>query len=705
MPDLYIGAIPNDSPLGSLGARINRAPANEQRRATAFAFRVDEQFVHRISDPGAEQHRAAAVGWSGGRPIYLFVYSAAKKRHEVFRVTRRRVAPPPRSSLLISRIRSADLASIIRESQDYCFLEASPNYHFVTPSRVHCSLFLRVGDAIQSAEVLDRFAFWLMPNIAQADAIVIDTLGIASIAIRAMQWLKRDVPFVFLPSHPLQDFVSAERVLDGMVLPLPTDAKVFVIVSLAITGNILKSVEQILRVVGSRKSIQSEGIVLYAFKGTLPDIEPFCCLEHEIEYYVPPNDCRLCTPDNVPLYIDGHLNYPREIQETDLALTADHFHEALKFLAKYQSMDRLLRVHRDDPNDWRHHAFDIDVSTLLEQPQFLEAYMQELRNVAPTPDLVVAPDHQPGRALAKLASQMFDIPFVIHNDLRFGGTRASANRNLVKGSRNLLIVDDVSNTGSRLSKYNRALREEFGHFKSVVFLVAVARPQSEAAWRELRVSLTNHHPWNASLLFIEKICLPAWDAKFCPWCQEHDLLSRACQRFSLPPKWIKDRVGKLTEKLEGLVEDVLFLLPGVSAKHLARGAVAGMEGFSPIQVTFAVASALQSLRNAPEEKHRLAPHFPARRVFGLRNLTNYSEGLLRASLLRLLRAYEWGNTNRSKLQSATLDYVGHDDQHVLQGEVVLAIARNAIPAPDPGVLTQRIPTQDASDLLALLRIA
>jgi hypothetical protein len=65
--------------------------------------------------------------------------------------------------------------------------------------------------------------------------------------------------------------------------------------------------------------------------------------------------------------------------------------------------------------------------------------------------------------------------------------------------------------------------------------------------------------------------------------------------------------------------------------------------------TFLVASALQSHRHDSDPKKQLHPGFPVGKVMSPENITDrYTDGLIRAILLRLVRRAEWGNLPESK---------------------------------------------------------
>lgn len=125
-------------------------------------------------------------------------------------------------------------------------------------------------------------------------------------------------------------------------------------------------------------------------------------------------------------------------------------------------------------------------------------------------------------------------------------------------------------------------------------------------------------------------------------------------------------------------EEPLLILPSVSLRTLGNGSLAGPEEMSSMATLFSVASALQALRN-DDDSRQLNPHFPAFQVFSVRNLRNYSEGLLRGVLLRTVLPGEWSETIEvSDLEQLLLEAARVQDQDIILGEIIIAAVRGSI---------------------------
>jgi hypothetical protein len=92
-----------------------------------------------------------------------------------------------------------------------------------------------------------------------------------------------------------------------------------------------------------------------------------------------------------------------------------------------------------------------------------------------------------------------------------------------------------------------------------------------------------------------------------------------------------------------------------------------------------LASGLQELRNAEDRAYRLDIGFPVFRQLSAKNLDLYSEDLLRACLLRLVRPAEWQGEWRRSAESVIEGLQEHDG--FLDLELLLAIARRSLMPP------------------------
>lgn len=345
------------------------------------------------------------------------------------------------------------------------------------------------------------------------------------------------------------------------------------------------------------------------------------------------------------------------------------------FTAGYHTLKDLLSVHKDDRHQ-RHHAFHIDVGRLLEHPAFRKKLNAKLDGFKVKPDVIVTPSDAVSIRMGQIASERLKRPSIVVDSFRKLEHLTEAERALVQGRRNFLVLDDVLVSGSRLSGLNTELRERTERPASVSFLVGLGRPSSIQEWRKHEIALTLRLPWGASLEAVEQFYLPNWDERYCPWCREYEFLQEIAKPLPETPPWLNSRMARLTERELGIRDEPLWLLAGISPPRLGHGSPVGPEGMSAIATVFAFASALQRLRT--DSVSPLKPHYPEFQVFDGRNLRNYSEGLLRASIMRVVLPKEWGATPLDEnMTKELLAAAQRENQAVMLGELFLAIARRS----------------------------
>jgi adenine/guanine phosphoribosyltransferase-like PRPP-binding protein len=674
----HIVDLPSASSPADLDILLNRISAGDFRRSTEVVFVSDQTFFPVIDSERGRPGREAAIERVNDKPLLILAYDSAQSLHRLKRITRDGLSDVAQSATAVSRIREIDLARMVDQTRDFCYYRATKTYHFITPSEKHCSRFLRVGNMIRSVEILDRLAFWILPEIAASDLLLIDTWSIAAVALRALQKLRIDRPFDCLTTHPRRDKKSGLELLQRLLSMAPPDPTLSCLISINSSGSFLADLQDILRPIKDRFRLVRP-ICLYSFEGTPGTSETLCRLQDTVENYPSAEECALCK-DTRPIAIDPSLYHVKSADEREVVLGEEHFTEGRVFLEKYQHVRAALRLHRSDPNDNRHHAFDIDVLTLLSDTKFSAAYLKTLDELPDkSPEVIITPNHAAGRKMGAIARERLGGVLIVHNDLR--QSLPAQEVALIKDATRVLVVDDVLNSGTRMEEYNRAFRERFGHLKSISFIVGIARPSSESEWKTAERAVTDKHAWTAVLRFVERICLPRWDEKLCPWCAEYDFLTSVSETLPtfLVPDWLNQRILRLAERLNGIADDPILLLPGVAVRDLASQSLSGPEGFGPTLVTFSLAAALQALRHDKRANRRLDPRFPDCRVFGIKNLQFYSESLLRALMLRLVAPNEWGSETRTELQQEILHDSRTVTDDVLLGEIILALDRKIIP--------------------------
>ena len=97
-------------------------------------------------------------------------------------------------------------------------------------------------------------------------------------------------------------------------------------------------------------------------------------------------------------------------------------------------------------------------------------------------------------------------------------------------------------------------------------------------------------------------------------------------------------------------------------------------------IMFAVASALQTHRNDGDLEKQLHPGFPVGNVMSPENVKDrYTEGLIRAALLRLIHRAEWGQLTGIETRDLLVSEVGNENQKIFGGELLFALGRATLP--------------------------
>ena len=95
---------------------------------------------------------------------------------------------------------------------------------------------------------------------------------------------------------------------------------------------------------------------------------------------------------------------------------------------------------------------------------------------------------------------------------------------------------------------------------------------------------------------------------------------------------------------------------------------------------FAIASGLQAHRNDGNHKNQLHPGFPLGNILNPENVkSRYTEGLIRAIYLRLVRRGEWGQITGAQTRDCLLHEIARPNQMIISGELLFALARSALP--------------------------
>lgn len=673
---------------------IKRLDSGTLISAPYLVFKVTTELLGKLADD--KNSRGQIVSRYPDKLVYLLEYDKASAKHKIYLVQEGGLETTVDEALLKS-IRQSDLLEVVRRGD--CIIHAPDGTHFVTPSEKHTTKFLRLADAFHSYDALDRISYWLQAELHGVAGVVIDTWSLSSILLGSQLLLGENekVPFDCFNRHIKNDDGEAERVLSELATKIEGKGPLLCLVSISSSGCFFDEFEKIVK----KTNIQNEIKVLslYKFEDTPKEIEALATLGFPLEWFEE-SECEYCAGgERTKLYqIDPKFYYPREHQEeavkVNISLLQDEANKnksaASLFIHRYGKQHGVLRVHRNDPNDGinsRHHAFYIDVATLLENAEFKQELFSKLDMVKGKNGeaiVVVAPPHKAGRMLAKIAGELFGAKYINHENMR---KLSIEEKKLITSAQHILFIDDVLITGSRITQYLRALREEFTDeelqlLKRVTWFPIIARPSHKIIISSIEQRLKKHR-WHNELTYLYEVDLPEWvGKKNCPWCQEAAIFEMEIETHFDEPDWYKERRNLLYGEESGISDNPLFILPGVDRCLAGNSSPMVEEGSCEMQVLFLLATALQGLRNDP--KRPLGPSLFINYVISMYGIDGdfdifqrYSEALFQAAFLRVIKRDEWCQNVKSKGVDYMAKLVSEGTSNVLLGEGVLFLHRLA----------------------------
>jgi hypothetical protein len=589
----------------------------------------------------------------------------------------------PVDSAKVAEIRQQDLSQCIEAARTRCVICAASNFHFALPSGAHASQFLRLAEAFVDIESVDRVAYWVALHIESKlpplqgsghFALLVDHPSMLILAARVQLLVSVRLEVVAFPTYP-SDVETRTATFDLLKRVSARCPRVFVLIGVASTGRLVRFIDRWAR---ESPNVDVDPTILYSVQA-IDGASSLCRLElPEYRHFASADSCELCSTQSHPVAIQSANYMVGYAPAQPVALQRSFFDEQRPFLERWGQHPGVLRVHYNDPNEAtaRHHAFYVDVGTLLNLEEFQEELLAAVRILLPKPDGVAVPDHPTALRIGRLASEALGVPLILLDAALLSKGQGPVDSTLAEATC-LLVLDDVLISGTRLDVINRFLREYRAErapkLDRIHFLTLLATPSSGKKYQERLNGLTGNHAWTATLSHLHKFILPDWHSDLrCPWCREQAVLSRLAQSSGEFDGPLADRLADLSNPDAGLYEAAYFVaakatvLPGLGSNSALLHA-----GATPLQVLFACASAVQQLRHA--DKNALnAEQFPvptyiAERVFA----ANYTERVIWLGLLRSLKGNELEPLLKACLRRAALDE-SDEQRHLVHAELAMA---------------------------------
>lgn len=582
-------------------------------------------------------------------------------------------------------IRELELTNIFESGRARSVICASDNHHFALPSGAHASQFLRLGDAFTDIETVDRVAYWIAIEIQskvklmvenERYTLLVDHPSMLILAARVQLLVSQLIEIVAFPTYP-SDVESRTASFDLMKQVAARCSSVFVVIGVASTGRLAEFIQNWATLESSK--VEVNVFILYSLQKLALAQTVLCHLDlNGYKHYASNADCELCLAQSAAVQIQTSSYLLGYAPNAPVVLYGSYFSEQRSFLQEWGCHEGVLRVHYNDPNEptARHHAFYIDVGTLLNVPSFETKVLARANSFQPKPDVIVVPDHPTARKIGQLVASSLTVQLVVLDNQLLTQAEAPVCA-ILNTARCALIIDDLFITGSRLQNINKFLRENRAalvpDLENIHFWTLLATPASEREYKGVVDGMTKNHSWKSTVTHIQKIILPHWHNQLdCPWCLEFKTLTGIAQASGEFEGQIIDRISVLASTATGITVDPFFsaygcnAIPNLGAESLALG-----QGSSPMQTLFACASGMQQLRHAAS-KALNADQFPAPAFLAVRNFSkNYTERLLWLGMLRSVKNNELEPDLRRFLTAIAIDDADKQGT-IVRGELAIA---------------------------------
>lgn len=291
---------------------------------------------------------------------------------------------------------------------------------------------------------------------------------------------------------------------------------------------------------------------------------------------------------------------------------------------------------------------------------------------------------------------------LVHPDLRLQSPEVPVEIRDAVTESTILVIDDVSVTGQRLSRYQQSLPEL--RFKGrIIYMVAVARPDIDKRWdrRVTELRFRSGAEIKHEVICIEKVIVPDWDGNKCPWCMEGRSLSNLVQQQRLQGDALTMAVRRIMALQrasieKGLIQDVIWHPETGNPLRLTPNSLFMVDetgSATEADVVAAVAAAIQQLRIAGKEEKRLDSAYPHVSVLDTENYfgKRFNDDILRIAMLRSATAAElerWDGRKEEERRTLVSQFLERqENRDVFLLELAVARLANKIPQPDPTSLS------------------
>lgn len=620
---------------------------------------------------------ALAKSRAGDAPLHLlyssqYVHKISKNLNT--EVAKHKVLTQDQQQQLISSIRQAELSKFAIEN-DAIFSFQDGASLFRLPSGTFSQNFLRVGNLLAKQNILNCFFFWLLPHLKETESILVETWSIGALLHNCARLLqlydpkRSDRLRVEMLSRyhdsAAQGSANTQIAVSRVLANRPRE--LLVLTSASMTEQSMNRLRSTISFMPQAAPDKLRFLTAYKLTKAAK-VTHLCDLSSDSRVgsfeSVKPAIGELANRRIVD--IDSKTYFPSTRTDNFLRITGQVANLNFRFYSDYGAT-RAISVHRDNKEGdrpVRHHAYYVDVESLLQSKQFTNKLAKVLGDIKAAPTCIVVPRHSAGLALARKAHQILierlqkKIPIYVDGNLdaaertyaepdtvgdaEVAISLASRIRKATADDR-LLVVDDVTIRGVRLSNYQRNLRIR-KYQGAIDYLIGVARPSDRNEWAIRRNDLTmSSEPTQNRMLAVELVVLPDWDKEHCPWCHEQSVLLAADPPLNVGQRStsvaaLRPRAAMLASAPlnQGMSKRVLWSNAKPKEVSLTAGSIfiPKKKGTREAAVFAAVASALQEMRTRKERA--LESRFPFPTIVDPKMYLSgrFNDAILKAAILR-----------------------------------------------------------------------
>lgn len=451
----------------------------------------------------------------------------------------------------IQGIKFQELSSLVERKG--VFFEHSKSALFRLPSGHISDFFFRVGNLQVSEDFARAVFFWSLPELKKVMHVICDTWSISTTAARISSFI-----FDYRANHegPLAQQIvrwsySSEYFPENIDKQYLIEKALHTIEKKRIDGELLflssyyssgRLEDEISSCYENASSeIPFKMIAIYADDSFLEEKRKSTVLCSLSPFFKDKSLEGKSVPyrsDLELLDVDGRVFFPDyrtiEFRKFVVPDTKDKgFFETYKGLEAFS-------VHRDGKNSphhgviGRHHAFHVDVEKVFKSLAFRKKVNAALSEAIPCTH-VISDGSEGAQALLEAITGFVDNPIKDAEIHHFPDWRKiSENENLIQAlndsSNRLMVLIPTVVSGNTIGDIKKFVRQVCpDNLENLHFVIGLLRPDSKSKITDYydyeREKTKESYVAPSALSLIEKVLLPNWGKKRCPWCLEDERLA------------------------------------------------------------------------------------------------------------------------------------------------------------------------------------